>query len=81
MAQLLSVPVYQIGSQNKLSSPNATYIGIAFAQMASVWPLSGAPRTVNGAYVYSVINTTGTPQFPGNSYYTSLTAAAIIAAS
>lgn len=79
MAQLLSVPVYQINSKQVFNAP--VYIGIAYAQMQSVWPLSGDPKTVNGNYVYAVINTTGTTQFPGNSYYTSLTAAAIISGS
>lgn len=80
MAQLLSVPVYQIGSTDKLISPLPTYIGIPFAGMESVRPVS-PPNLVNGAYVYACINMAGTIQFPGRSYYTSLTVAAIIAAS
>lgn len=81
MAQILSVPVYKINSRQVFNGP--VYIGIAYAQMQSVWPLSGDPNSnlVSGNYVYSVINTTGTTQFPGNSYYTSLLAANIISGS
>lgn len=79
MAALQSVPVYQIDSNQKLTS--ALYVGLGSAQMMSVQSLSGPPQTVNGNYVYTVINMAGTVANSGHSYYTNLTVAAIIAAS
>jgi hypothetical protein len=79
MAALQSVPVYQIDSNNKLTS--VQYFGLATAQMQSVQPVTGGPYTVNGNYVYTVINMVGTVANPGHSYYTSLSVATIIAAS
>ena len=78
MANLISVPVYQIGSSNKLTG--ARYIGIGVNQIHDVSPVTGTPTPVNGNYVYSVITMAGTTQYPGASYYTSLTVAAIITA-
>jgi hypothetical protein len=81
MAALQSVPVYQIDSNNKLISPLPTYIGLGSAQMQSVQGVSGAPNNINGALVYTEITMNGNVQNPGHIYYTSLTVAAIIAAS
>ena len=81
MAQLLSVPVYKIGSTNTLNSPNPTYIGVAYAQMMEVIALTPPYQTVKGSYVYTIIRTPGTVQNPGLDIYTSLAAATIISGS
>lgn len=78
MAQLIAVPIYRINSNQIV--PGTTY-GLSFGQMQSVQPVTGGPFTVNGNYVYTVINMAGTVQNPGPSYYTNISVATIIAGS
>lgn len=78
MANIISVPVYQINSNQQFGSVQT--IGIGVQQIRDVKPLSGNPATVLGNYVYTCIETAGSVQNPGNTYYTPTSVANIITA-
>jgi hypothetical protein len=71
MANVILVQVYQIG---RLPQPTGGItVGVDVPQISTIRPVTGPATTVNGSFVYSVINMAGTTQFPGAQYYTGLT--------